>query len=116
MADRRLVVTQRGTNAQKELQANNAGALYVALEAGSEVTITPPKVSDKYGIQAISDDGTYKYFYFEADNSDWYILRKHKANKVFSYGKGTGGYTTVYDTPTTGPDPAPTWGDRGTIF
>ncbi len=80
------------------------------------VTSSPAKDSDRFGIQAISDDGTYKYFFFEADDADYYIMRKHKTNKVFSYTAGIGGYAAVYVDSTSAPSGAPTWGDRGTIF
>lgn len=69
-----------------------------------------------YGIQAISDDGTYKYFFFEDNDANYYILRKHIANKVFDYTAGTGGYSSVYQDATSGPSGSPTWGDKGTIF
>lgn len=75
-----------------------------------------PKATDAYGIQAISDDGTYKYFFFEADDADYYIMRKHKTNKTFTYTAGTGGYATVYQSPILGPSGSPTWGNRGTVF
>lgn len=118
MADRRLVVNQKGSNAQVELQADSQGNLYVTLPDGTvlDVVSTPPRETDKYGIQAISEDATYKYFFFEDDDANWYILRKHKANSVFDYAKGTGGYSSVYDSPATGPTGSPTWGGRGTIF
>lgn len=74
------------------------------------------KVTDAYGIQAISDDGTYKYFFFEADNAAYYIMRKHKTNKTFTYTAGTGGYAAVYQSAILGPSGSPTWGDRGSVF
>jgi hypothetical protein len=80
------------------------------------VTSSPAKDSDRFGIQAISDDGTYKYFFFEADDADYYILRKNKTTKVFSYAAGTGGYASVYQSAILGPSGTPTWGDKGTIF
>jgi len=76
----------------------------------------PAKTTDAYGIQAISDDGTYKYFFFEADNADYYILRKTIATSVFKYTKGTGGYAAVYVDSTHGPSGTPTWADRGATF
>lgn len=79
-------------------------------------TINPVAGASTYGIQAISDDGTYKYFFFEDNDANYYILRKHIANKVFDYTAGTGGYSTVYQNSTSGPSGSPTWGDKGTIF
>lgn len=61
------------------------------------------KPSDAYGIQAISETATYKYFYFEDDVENWYILRKTLATSVFAYAKGTGGYTSVYTNSTSDP-------------
>lgn len=80
------------------------------------VTSTPAKDTDRFGIQAISDDGTYKYFFFEADDADYYIMRKHKTNKVFDYTAGTGGYAAVYVDSTSAPSGSPTWADRGATF
>lgn len=75
-----------------------------------------PKDTDRFGIQAISDDGTYKYFFFEADDADYYIMRKHKANKTFTYTAGTGGYAAVYQSAILGPSGSPVWADRGATF
>lgn len=69
-----------------------------------------------YGIQAISEDATYKYFFFEDSSSNWYVLRKHLANATFDYAKGTGGYASVYVNSTSGPSGSPTYGSKGTIF
>lgn len=79
-------------------------------------TSTPPKDSDRFGIQAISEDATYKYFWFEADDADYYIMRKHKANSVFTYTAGAGGYAAVYQSAILGPSGTPTWADRGSVF
>lgn len=80
------------------------------------VTSTPAKDTDRFGIQAISDDGTYKYFYFEDASLNYYIMRKHKTNKVFTYTKGTGGYSTVYVSSSAGPSGSPTWASYGITF
>lgn len=69
-----------------------------------------------YGIQAISEDATYKYFFFEDSSANWYVLRKHLTNATFSYAKGTGGYASVYVDATSGPSGSPTYGSKGTIF
>lgn len=74
------------------------------------------KATDAYGVQAISDDGTYKYFFFEDASANYYVLRKHKTNKVFYYTRGTGGYATVYVNSTSGPSGSPTWASYGTTF
>lgn len=82
----------------------------------SSITVAPPKASDEYGINAISEDATYKYFWFEADDLDYYIMRKNKTTSVFEFTKGTGGYETVYQSEILGPSGTPTWGTRGETF
>jgi len=84
-------------------------------------TLTPissasPNSTAAYSIQAISNDGTYKYFFFENDDTNYYILRKNLTTSVFSYAKGTGSYTTVYQSEILGPSGSPTWGTKGAIF
>lgn len=74
------------------------------------------KPTDVYGIQAISDDGTYKYFFFEDASENYYIMRKTLATSVFEYTKGTGGYSAVYVDSTSGPSGSPTWADYGATF
>ena len=74
------------------------------------------KATDAYGINAISEDATYKYFWFEADDLSYYIMRKHKTTNVFTFTKGTGGYTSVYVDENSGPSGLPTWGTRGATF
>ena len=106
-----LYGTPDGTTIYR-LKVNSDGSIAVTGSFSS----SPPKVTDAYGIQAISDDGTYKYFFFEADNADYYILRKTIATSVFKYTKGTGGYAAVYVDSTHGPSGTPTWADRGATF
>lgn len=74
------------------------------------------KATDGYGIQAISDDGTYKYYFFEDSAGNWYILRKTLATSVFLYTKGTGGYASVYQSAILGPSGSPTFASYGTTF
>ena len=83
---------------------------------GSTINSGSGKTTDAYGIQAISDDGTYKYFFFENDDTNHYVMRKNLTTKVFSYTKGTGSYTTVYQSAILGPSGSPTWGTRGATF
>lgn len=90
------------------VSANPSGAL--------TVEAVPTKATDEYGIVAISQDATYKYFWFEKDNLDYYVMRKHIANKVFTYTAGAGGYASVYQNPTSGPSGSPTWGSYGATF
>jgi hypothetical protein len=80
------------------------------------VTSAPPKPSDAYSIVAISETATYKYFFFEDKDANWYILRKTLATNVFDYAAGTGGYESVYDSPTTDPTGSPTFDTYGATF
>lgn len=93
---------------------NGDGTYGLSTSSGDGYEI--PKITDKFGIQAISNDGTYKYFWFEDDTSDWYIMRKNLTTFVFDYTKGTGGYSSVYQNSTSGPSGSPTWADRGATF
>lgn len=74
------------------------------------------KATDGYGIQAISDDGIYKYYFFEDSAGNWYILRKTLATSVFLYTKGTGGYASVYQSDILGPSGSPTFASYGATF
>lgn len=86
-----------------------------ALESLS-VTTEPAKATDSYGIQAISEDATYKYFWFEDAAKNYYIMRKHLTNKVFTYTKGVGGYESVYQSAILGPSGSPTFDSYGDVF
>jgi hypothetical protein len=74
------------------------------------------KATDAYAIQAISDDSTYKYYFFEDASANYYIMRKTLATSLFKYAKGTGGYAAVYVSEVAGPSGSPTWADYGTTF
>lgn len=74
------------------------------------------KATAAYSISAISEDSTYKYFWFEKDDLAYYIMRKNKTTKVFDYTKGTGGYAAVYVNSTSGPSGSPTFASYGTTF
>jgi len=89
-------------------------AALATLIAATQTVYSKP--TDIYAIQAISDDGTYKYYFYEAANKDWYVMRKHIANNVFSYVKGTGGYESVYQSAILGPSGSPTYDSYGDIF
>ena len=90
--------------------------LVSAIITSGSVTLSPPKEADRYGIQAISDDGTYKYFFFEDASANYYIMRKNKTTSVFDYTKGTGGYASVYVSSSAGPSGSPTFDTYGNIF
>lgn len=91
-----------------QVELNDDGSVPVTLSSG--------KATDAYGWQATSDDGTYKYFFFEDASTNYYILRKHKANKVATYTKGTGGYAAVYQSDVLGPSGSPTFASYGNTF
>lgn len=76
------------------------------------------RATDSYGIQAISNDGTYKYFFFENDSGFWYVMRKNLLTKVFDYARGVtnNGYQSVYQSSILGPSGTPTWASRGATF
>jgi hypothetical protein len=77
---------------------------------------TAAKATDAYGIQAISEDATYKYYFFEDGSENWYVMRKHLVNAVYEYTKGTGGYASVYQSAILGPSGSPVWDDYGATF
>lgn len=74
------------------------------------------KATDAYSVVAISNDGTYKYFWFEDATSNYYIMRKTLATSIFTYTKGTGGYSAVYQSAILGPSGSPTFASYGTTF
>ena len=74
------------------------------------------KATDAYSIAAISDDGTYKYFWFEDAALNYYIMRKTKTTSIFLYTKGTGGYASVYQSAILGPSGSPTFASYGNTF
>ena len=85
--------------------------------AAIEASVTTPfKPTDAYSVQAISDDGTYKYFFFEDASLNYYVMRKTLATNVFAYTKGVGGYATVYQSAILGPSGSPTWASYGVTF
>lgn len=89
----------------------------VLADIGSlSVASAPPKPSDAYSIVAISETATYKYFFFEDKDANWYILRKTLATNVFDYAAGTGGYESVYDSSTTDPTGSLTFDTYGATF
>lgn len=95
------------------VKVNPSGTLETNATVSGTVTAKP---TDAYSIQAISDDGTYKYFFFEDDSANYYIMRKHITNKVFDYTAGTGGYSSVYQSAILGPSGSPTYDDYGATF
>ncbi len=110
------VTGAKGVSVYSSPDGVNVYRLKVNSDGSINSSSVPAKATDAYGIQAISDDGTYKYFFFEADNADYYILRKTIATSVFKYTKGTGGYAAVYQSAALGPSGSPTWADKGTTF
>lgn len=74
------------------------------------------KATDAYSICAISEDSTYKYFFFEDATLNYYVMRKHKTNQTFDYTRGTGGYATVYVNSTSAPSGSPVYASYGNTF
>lgn len=110
--DREENVTKGNLSAKRVVVYSYDAATDTLLPVGSN----PTNSTSAYSIQAISNDGTYKYFFFENDDTNYYILRKNLTTSVFSYAKGTGSYTTVYKSEILGPSGSPTWGTKGAIF
>ena len=69
-----------------------------------------------YAYQAKSDDGTYKYFFFEDASKNYFIMRKNKTTGQAHYAAGTGGYESAYINSTSAPSGPPTWASYGTTF
>lgn len=69
-----------------------------------------------YAYQAKSDDGTYKYFFFEDASKNYFIMRKNKTTGQAHYAAGTGGYESAYINSTSAPSGSPTWASYGTVF
>lgn len=83
---------------------------------GTAIGSSTSKATAAYSIVAISDDGTYKYFWFEDADLNYYIMRKTLATSVFTYTKGTGGYSAVYQSSILGPSGSPTFSSYGNTF
>lgn len=121
-------IDNKGFNADTELKSveigGTDGSTVNRLKVNSDGSINvtggssggAAKATDAYGIQAVSDDGTYKYFFFEDASANYYIMRKAIATKVFTYTKGAGGYAAVYVSSSAGPSGSPTWASYGTTF
>lgn len=106
---------QTGVNAPAFVTLEGDGSIPVTVVAGGGSS-SSGKATDAYGIQAVSDDGTYKYFFFEDASLNYYIMRKTLATKVFTYTKGTGGYAAAYQSAILGPSGSPTFASYGTTF
>jgi hypothetical protein len=74
------------------------------------------KATDAYGYQADSLTATYQYYFYEDGAGNWYILRETLSTGVYSYARGTGGYTSVYVDNVSAPSGTPTWGTYDEIF
>lgn len=98
--------TTAGGGSYVDVKVTPSGALVVEMS----------KATNAYSISAISEDATYKYFWFEDADKNYYVMRKHLTNNVFTYTKGTGGYESVYVNATSGPSGSPTWDSYGDTF
>lgn len=74
------------------------------------------KATDRYAYSAKSETATYKYFFFEDKDGNWYILRKELATEIVRYAKGTGGIDSVFDSSTTDPSGSVTFASYATTF
>ena len=77
---------------------------------------TASKATDRYAYSAKSETATYKYFFFEDKDGNWYILRKELATEIVRYAKGTGGIDSVFDSSTTDPSGSVTFASYATTF
>lgn len=89
MADRRLVVSREGSQAQQELQANSEGKLTVASDAYS--------LSLRY-----AEDATYTYIGdalpgTAGSSPKWRIQRLTNATTTIEYAEGTSEFDKVWD-------------------
>lgn len=91
-------------------------ATQITTTSDGKLPVAPDKATNAYSIVAISEDATYKYFWFEDADKNYYIMRKHLTNLVFTYTKGTGGYEAVYQSAILGPSGSPTWDSYGDTF
>lgn len=81
---------------------------------GGEAVATSPTAN--YGYCAKSETATHQYLFYEDANDNWYVLRRNLTTEVVDYGKGVGGYQSVYVDKTTAPTPAPTYDTYGATF
>jgi hypothetical protein len=74
------------------------------------------KPTDKYGYCAKSETISYRYYYFEDKDTNWYILRKNLTTEAVDYAIGSGGYSTVFVNSTSDPSGTPTFASYGNTF
>jgi hypothetical protein len=74
------------------------------------------KMPTEWGYCADSLTATYQYYFFEDKSLNYKIMRETLATGVYSYAKGTGGYTSVYVNKTSDPTGSPTFGTYGETF
>lgn len=89
----------------------NTGGLLVTVSGSNS-----GRETDSYGIGAISETATHKYFFFENKDLDWYILRKTLATNVFDFARGSGGYESVYVDKDSAPSGSPVFDTYGATF
>lgn len=101
----------------RRVKVNSSGELVVSSTSSSGGGGIPAnKATDAYAYQAKSNDGTYKYFFYEDGAGNWYIMRLVITTGVATYTKGTGGYTSVYVDSTSAPSGSPTWSTYDVVF
>jgi hypothetical protein len=94
----------------QEVLVDEQGRLITVSSGGS----TAPTAS--YGYCAKSETATHQYLFYEDSSANWYVLRKNLSTDVVDYGKGIGGYQSVYVDKNTAPTPAPTYDTYGATF
>ena len=105
---------QLGDWEHQKFREDSSGKPAIAVVNGNGADITTP--TSAYNISAISEDATYKYYFFEDKSLNWYVMRKHLTNIVYDYTKGTGGYVSVYVDSTSAPSGSPTYASYGGTF
>ncbi len=74
------------------------------------------KPTDGYSYSAKSLSGSYKYFFFEDKDNNWYIMRKNTSTEVVDYAKGTGGVSSVFVDKDSAPSGSPTFASYAATF
>ncbi len=77
---------------------------------------TATKPTDRYGYSAKSVTATYKYYFFEDRDGNWYILRKTIATDLVEYAQGSGGVDSVFADNTSDPSGSPVFASYATTF
>lgn len=77
---------------------------------------SPGKPTNNFSYSAKSLNGSYKYFYFEDKDNNWYIMRKNTSTEVVDYATGTGGVSSVFVDKDSPPSGSPTFASYASTF